>query len=40
MANCQPKESPGPVWSVCAFVLIVVMVAWLIAAVQPYRPVG
>ncbi len=40
MANCKSKDSPGPVWSIAAFCLTVVLVAWIVAAVQPYRPVG
>ncbi len=38
--NCKSpqKESPGPVWSVTAFCLAVVLVAWIVAAVRPYAP--
>ncbi len=38
MANCKPKESPGPIWSIAAFCLTVFLVAWIVAAVRPYAP--
>ncbi len=34
--DCRPQESPGPVWSIILFALLVIMVAWIVALIQPH----